>query len=242
MRAKIKSPRQSGAGLAMEQWGLARSWPDGRIYARHLSVALAQRNLELDFRTDDPQWEALGPKNIGGRSISLAFHPLDSNIIYVGTASGGLWRTTTAGIGVNAWERISTGYPVLGVGAIAINPNDPDEMYIGTGEVYNYTAAAPNVYNRLTRGSYGIGILKTTDGGATWTKSLDWSLDELTGVWDLVINPQHPSTVWAATTRGLYRSYDAGQNWEIAHDLEMAMDIEMHPQDTTKIWVSMAPT
>lgn len=235
---KSKTPRQSGAGLAMEQWALTRSWPDGRIYAGHISAALAQRNLELDFRTNTPQWEALGPKNIGGRTISLAFHPTDSNIIYVGTCGGGLWRTTSAGVGVDAWERIPTGFPVLAVGAIAINPDNPDEMYIGTGEVYNYTAAAPNVYNRLTRGSYGIGILKTVDGGATWTKSLDWSLDELTGVWDLVINQQNPSTVWAATTRGLYRSNDAGQSWTLAHDLEMAVDLEIHPADTSKMWVS----
>ena len=166
---------ESGAAQAMEEWALLRSYPDGRIWQRNLSEAFEQRQLELVFRDENPDWEALGPKNFGGRTISLAFHPTDPNIIYVGAAGGGLWKTTTAGVGAQAWERVPLGHPVLGVSAIAINPDNPDEMYIGTGEVYNYTVASPGVSDRLTRGSYGIGILKTSDGGQSWQKSLDWS-------------------------------------------------------------------
>ena len=94
-------------------------------------------------------------------------------------------------IGVEAWEMVPTGFPVLGVGAIAIDPNNSEVIYVGTGEVYNFDFAAPGAVNRLTRGSYGIGILKSTDGGTTWEKSLDWSLYDETGIQDLLINPEN---------------------------------------------------
>ena len=231
---------ETGASQAMAEWALVRSYPDGRIWSRNLTLAHEQRQLELAFRNggNEPEWEALGPKNFGGRTICLAFHPTDPGIIYAGSASGGLWKTATAGQGVQAWERVPLGHPVLGVSAIAINPQNPDELYIGTGEVYNYTAAAPGVYDRLTRGSYGIGILKTTDGGQSWQKSLDWSYGEMRGVWDVVINPQNPSTVFAATTEGLYRSHNGGAAWELAHDFPMGVDLELHPLDTNILFAT----
>lgn len=231
-------PRQSGSSISMEEWAAYRSWPDGRLSSAHISRALAQRQALLNFRGPNLEWEALGPKNIGGRTISLAFHPLDSQILFVGSAGGGLWKTTTMGVGPNAWQRVNTGFPVIGVGAIAINPLNPDEMYIGTGEVYNYTAAQPSVGSRLTRGSYGIGILKSTDGGLTWAPSLDWTLTDMRGVWDIVINPENPSTVWAATTEGIFRSYDSGQNWSLIHNKKMGVDLELNPIDTNILWVT----
>ncbi|HMQ48779.1 MAG TPA: T9SS type A sorting domain-containing protein [Saprospiraceae bacterium] len=236
-KAKVEE-KISGAAHALEQWALYRSWPDGRLRADLLHQAFEARKNTLTLRDGVPEWESLGPKNIGGRTISLAFHPTDPMILYAGSASGGLWKSTTAGAGVEAWERVPTGYPVLGVGAIAIDPNNADVMYIGTGEVYNYNFAQPGIYNRLTRGSYGMGILKTSDGGLTWSKSLDWSYTDLTGVWDIVINPQRTQTLFAATTEGLFRSYDAGESWNLIHDIEMSVDIEMHPLDTNVLFVS----
>ncbi|MEL7020067.1 MAG: T9SS type A sorting domain-containing protein [Bacteroidota bacterium] len=236
---KEKQMEQSGAGLAMDAWAMTRSYPSGRIATYKWAQAHAAKQLDVAFRdTDNANWEALGPKNIGGRTLCLAFHPSDSSIIYAGAAGGGLWKTTTAGVGAAAWEYISTGFPVIGVGAIAIDPQQPDVMYIGTGEVYNYTAARPGVVNRLTRGSYGIGILKTTDGGATWNMSLDWSLSELTGIQDLKIDPSNSDIVYAATTKGLYRTTDAGASWENIHDNPMATDVEIHPSDSQTIFVA----
>ena len=230
--------KKSGAAKAMEEWGLVRSYPDGRIQTRNLVKAYEAQEMYTQNRDNDPEWEALGPKNIGGRTLCVAFHPEDENIQYIGSASGGLWKTTTAGQGVEAWERIPLGHPVLGVSSIAIDPNDPDVMYIGTGEVYNYNIAAPGVYNRLTRGSYGMGLLKTTDGGANWEKSIDWSYTDLKGVWDVVINPINTNTVFAATTEGLYRTHDAGDNWDLIYEYTMGVDIEMHPVDTNIVFVT----
>src|SRR4029450_6467691 len=134
-------------------------------------------------------WEAIGPMNFGGRTLALCFNPLNPNTIFAGSASGGLWRSFTAGIGPNAWHQIETGFPLLGVAAIAINPTDSNEIFIGTGEVYNDQNTGTGFAVRTTRGTYGIGILKSSDGGMTWSKSLDWQYDELKGVQDILINP-----------------------------------------------------
>ncbi len=229
---------ESGAGLAMEEWSRVRSYPEGKIYMRNLAEAHEAQQALVSFRDNPAEWEALGPKNFGGRTLCLAFHPTDPDVIFAGSASGGLWRSNTAGVGIEAWSRVPLGHPVLGVSSIAINSNNPDEIYIGTGEVYNYEIAKPGVSNRLTRGSYGMGILKTTDGGATWTKSLDWSYEEMRGVWDVLINPLNPATVWATTTEGTYRSLDAGQSWAKVHDFTMGMDLELHPADTNILFAT----
>src|ERR1035437_3681069 len=83
-------------------------------------------------------WTNFGPNNIGGRTLSIAIDPTDTAVIYMGSASGGLWKSTTGGIGTNAWTYIPTGFPVLGVSSIAINPNNHNEIFIGTGETYDY--------------------------------------------------------------------------------------------------------
>ena len=233
-----KEPKKGGAAIAMEEWALYRSYPEGRIWQRNLSQAFEQQQLAASFRGANPEWEALGPMNFGGRTLCLAFHPEDPNIIYAGSAGGGLWKSTTAGVGAQAWERIPLGHPVIGVSSIAIDPFNPDVMYIGTGEVYNYSIATPAVYDRLTRGSYGAGLLKTADGGLSWEKSIDWSYEEMKGIWDVVINPQNSRTVFAATTEGLFRTHNSGTDWELVHDFPMGIDIEMHPVDTTIIYVS----
>jgi photosystem II stability/assembly factor-like uncharacterized protein len=231
---------QSGAAQALDQWTFSRAYPFGTIPIDKLTLAFAQRNLEIQLRdNENDNWEALGPKNIGGRTLCLTFHPNNPDIIYAGSASGGLWKTTSAGVGVAAWERIPTGFPALAVASIAIDPSDPDVMYIGTGEVYStFQNTMPGIVNRFTRGLYGIGILKTEDGGLTWEKSLDWSYGDLRGVQDLAINPENPSTVYAATTEGLYRSYDAGASWTNIHPVQMAVNLLISPADTAVIFVT----
>ena len=230
--------RPSEAGEAFRMWEYARIFPDGKFYTEKYTQALAFRQLQQGAVNRNPAWEALGPKNIGGRTLSIAIHPQDTNQIWLGSASGGIWKSETAGIGASAWEYVETGFPVLGVGALAIDPVNPDVIYAGTGEVYNLENSMPNVAIRTTRGIYGIGILKSEDGGETWTKSLDWSYGDMTGVQDIVINPLRHETVYAATTEGTYRSYDSGENWTLVHGIGMAVDVEINPQDTNMVFVS----
>lgn len=223
----------------MDAWMLARAYPDGKCYVTGLTRGFEQKQqLQMQRSGPDAHWRALGPKNFGGRTLCLAFHPVNPDIIYAGSASGGLWKTTTGGMGYNAWQQVPTGFPVLGVGAIAIQSDNPDVMYIGTGEVYRYQNSGTGFTLRINRGSYGIGILKTTDGGLTWSKSLDWSVGELRGIERIVINPLNANTVYAATSEGLYRSYDAGASWVNIHPVLMAVDIEINPLDTNKVYVT----
>ncbi len=241
--SQIVKPRSpSGAMPAFEFFAASRAYPNATMPAQghYRAFEYSKSNLQKNnttLRTTAP-WQLLGPKNVGGRTNAIAFNPLNPNTIYVGAASGGLWRSYTGGVGVEAWEYIDTGFPVLGVGAIAIDPVDSNVIYIGTGEVYGYQNSLGGVTVRTTRGSYGIGILKTTDGGATWTKSLDWTQAQQRGVQALALDPLNSSIIYAGTTEGTYKSTDAGASWALMHNVVMAMDVDLNSIDPNIVFVA----
>ena len=208
-----------------------------RGYTKAWKVAQRMTTHERNFRFDTEPWESMGPHNRGGRTLTLAFNPQNPNTLYAGSASGGLWRSYSAGVGAAAWERVNIDFPVLAVSCITFAPGDSMTMYIGTGEVYNVAEAGTGAAYRRTRGSWGIGILKSTDGGETWEKSLDWSLNENHGVWAIRIHPSNPEIIYAATTDGVYKSNDGGQNWEQKHDVTMANDLVISPNSPNTILV-----
>ena len=229
----------SEARRALDLVNNVRAYPSTQIPEAGFAQAFADAQSSLQKTGGSTlRWRALGPTNIGGRTLALAFNPENPNTLYAGSASGGLWRSYTAGVGEEAWQYVSTGFPVLGVAAIAIAPDDSNTIYIGTGEVYGSPETFPGIGIRTTRGSYGIGLLKTTDGGQTWTKSLDWTLNQRRGVQKIRINPLRPQTVWAATTEGTYRSYDAGATWQRVHDVVMTTDIKINPADTSTVFTA----
>ncbi len=234
--------RFSGAMKALQLWTAQRAYPndnfDDRLFHAAFNTEMSKRGDRLAKRQASDMWRQIGPHNIGGRTISVAVNPMNPSTIYAGSASGGLWRSVTEGKGASAWEYVPTGFPVLSVGAIAIAPNDSNLMFIGTGEVYGYRSSIGGMTVRTTRGSYGIGILKTTDGGATWTKSLDWQYNELTGVQAMKIHPMHIRYVWAVTSEGVYRSNDTGRTWNLVNPILMGTDIVLHPSDTNIVFAS----
>ncbi len=242
-RDAIQDGLYTGAKNSLSYISRARAYPDNEIPAEGIATGFEEMKADQFFQKQKgnatPVWDTMGPINIGGRTLALAIHPDNPDTMFAGSASGGLWKTTSAGVGLNAWEYVRTGFPVLGVAAIVMNPNNPDEMYIGTGESYGSSTLMPGVGPiRTTRGSYGIGILKTDDGGTTWEKSLDWTTDQRRAVQKLAINPQNPNTIWAATTEGTYRTYDSGDSWELVHDVKMATDIAINPTDTNKVVIT----
>ena len=233
--------KTSGAGEALDAWAFERSYPTGILSSENYLKAYKeeQSKINASVREGNNCWESLGPENIGGRILCLAFHPTDPNIIYAGSASAGLWKTTTMGQGRFAWEHVSVGFPVLGIGAILIDPNNPDVMYLGTGEVYHsFGVAEPGTTNRFTRGTYGLGILKTEDGGLTWSQSLSFTESDLVGVSDMEMSRQNPNEVYAATTLGTYQTTNGGQEWSLIHPMGPAIDIEIDPTDDNIIYVS----
>jgi hypothetical protein len=231
---KRKRPSELRAGPALHSWYQQRAYPSDRISMRYLAESWEQFKTAGQRQALFPgTWVPIGPGNFGGRTLCLAFNPQNPTTIWAGSASGGLWRSYNSGTGATAWQQVSTGYPLLGVSAIAFNPADSNEVYIGTGEVYNDMNTGTGVAIRTTRGTYGIGILKSVDGGLTWDKSLDWSYSDLKGVMDIVINPLNPATVFTATTEGTFRSYNNGLSWQLIHPSRMVNDLLLMPNDTS---------
>jgi photosystem II stability/assembly factor-like uncharacterized protein len=228
----------SDAMLALDLWTASRAYPVTDIspdaYYRAFTAVRAMQSERTALRSAVPPWTSLGPANFSGRTIAIAINTLNPNTMYVGSASGGLWRSYSGGL-AGDWQRVTTGFPVLGVNAIAIDPIDTGVVYIGTGEVYRHECAIGGLVMRATRGSYGLGILKTTDAGETWSKSLDWTCNQRRGVECIRINPQNPHTVLAATSEGVYRTTDAGTTWNRVINAWMGEDIAICPLDTTLV-------
>lgn len=180
--------------------------------------------------TDRSNWEAMGPFtsaevtghwNPGiGRINVIARHPDDANTIYIGAPSGGCWKTTDEG---ENWTPLTDDLPVLGVSAIAINPDNPDVVYIGTGD---------NDHND----NYSIGVLKSTNAGQDWeVTGLDWSIYSWRTISKLLINPDDTAIVYAASSDGLYKTTNSGQDWTkiLNGDID---DIEFKPGDPNTIY------
>ena len=229
----------SGAFQCLEFWNQARAYPSEEIPSDAFITAVNESqiygNQKQQVLDSINLWHAIGPHNTGGRTNAIAFNPQNPNTIYAGSASGGLWRSFSGGVGVDAWHYVPTGFPVLGVSSIEFAPNDSNIIYIGTGEVYNINGTGNGAAVRTMRGTYGIGILKSTNSGETWFKSLDWTYNSEKGVWAVKINPLNYNSVWAATTEGTYHSFNAGISWQRVNDVIMAMDLVINPIDTNII-------
>ncbi len=220
------------------QWmNRARAYPNADIphdaYLNAMHQQQARFGNQQSIATG--AWTNIGPNNVGGRTLCVAIDPSDTNTVWLGSAGGGLWKSTVGGIGVSAWNYVPTGFPVIGVSTIAINPSNTNEMYIGTGETYNPGSYGVGLTDRTTRGSYGMGILKSMDGGVTWTQSLNWNYQQQDGIWEIVINPLRPQTVFAATTAGIYKSTDAGTTWNQVLNQPLCMDLALLANDTSVI-------
>ncbi len=240
----VKIKTTSGALESMQFMSQIRAFPEKDIPQDKFFKAFEHSKNNMQdynsvFDNSPSQWTSIGPNNVGGRSLCLEFSPTDTGTIYIGSASGGLWKSTTGGLGASAWTYIETGYPSLAVSSIAIDSVNPAIMYIGTGENYGYQYSLNGLDVRVTRGMYGIGILKTTNGGVSWTKSLDWSYNSQRGVWRVLINPKNRNVLYAATSEGVWRSNNAGANWFQQLTYNMVMDMEINPVDTSVVYVSV---
>ena len=201
--------------------------------SKHL-ISRIQEVLDSDF-----SWKFQGPIGISGRMLCLDINPKDTQEVWAGSASGGLWKSTQSGIGPDAWKPVKTGFPVSSFSAIAINPDSSNIILAGTGEIYNSNKKNQGRFYRTLRGFVGIGILKSTDGGLNWHLSLDWSKYEDRGINRIAFDPSDSKIVYAATTHGLYQSFDAGENWDLILDKKLVCDVLIHTFDGRKLTVSV---
>ncbi|MBD3299704.1 MAG: hypothetical protein GF341_13690, partial [candidate division Zixibacteria bacterium] len=151
-------------------------------------------------------WAEAGPTNIPGRITDIAVHPTDIDIVYAGSAAGGVFKSTDGG---GSWTAVFDDVGTQSIGAMAIHPNDPNILYVGTGE----SNTAGDSYE-------GTGMYKSTDAGATWTYV---GLPNSYHIGRVVIDPLRPDTIYVAALgrlfgtnpdRGVYRSEDGGATWD----------------------------
>ena len=187
-----------------------------------------ENNYNRSVTSDN--WTCLGPDNSTtitghwnpglGRINVIALDPNDYMTIYAGTPSGGLWKTTDEGV---TWNCLTDDLPVIGVSAVAINPNNTDIVYAGTGD-------------KDASDNYSIGVLKSMDGGETWnTTGLTWTVYENNTIAKLIINPDNPDILFAATTNGVYKTVDGGNNWYLVLNGDID-DIEFKPGNPNTIY------
>ncbi|HCY77044.1 MAG TPA: hypothetical protein DHV28_14070 [Ignavibacteriales bacterium] len=204
----------------MREWWFyeQRAFPDDYIPQNAYKNSLDQRNIlrfeneqlvntDNSFNIPNFNWVSLGPTsgayfgygNISSRIVSGAFDPSNPNIIYIGPANGGVWKSTDSGI---SWNPLTDQEASLSMGAIEIDPTNTNIIYAGTGEA-TYSGAS----------YYGRGLLKSTDGGNSWT-NITAGLPSLTYFSRIKIRPGHTSELLAALgNSGLYRSINSGTNW-----------------------------
>jgi hypothetical protein len=238
---------EAGAGKQEEghAWEMFEWWYGQRAYPNELipkrgfwDAWQARSRLPVDVDAlRSSTWTSIGPDNVGGRMLAVAVDPANPSRVWAGAASGGLWLSTTGGSGAAAWERVETGFPSVAVSAIAIDPTDAQKMVIGTGEIGRYQRG--QVGTPGARSSYGLGILRTTDGGATWLATdLTWTFDQSRAVQVVRMDAGSPSNLWAATTEGVYRSTDGGATWVQKLAIVMAMDVIGDPTDPLVAYAS----
>lgn len=151
-------------------------------------------------------WRSIGPVVQGGRVVDIETVPGQPYTFYVAYASGGLWRTTDNGVN---FEPIFEQQPTLIMGDIAVDPNDPEVLWVGSGE------------NNSSRSSYGgLGIFRSRDGGETWRHM---GLGDSDRIGRIVIDPRDSNRIYVAVLgklytpggqRGVFRSTDGGETWQ----------------------------
>ncbi|GAA4464371.1 hypothetical protein GCM10023189_43530 [Nibrella saemangeumensis] len=175
----------------------------------------------------------IGPAVMSGRIADLEGHPTDSRIMYVGSAGGGVWRSTDGGV---TYKPLFDKH-VQSIGAVAVDPKSPDQViWVGTGECWTRNSV-----------SIGDGIYKSTDGGQSWA---NLGLAKSERISAIKIDPANPNTVyvgvlgalWAPNAeRGVYKTTDGGKSWEkvlFVDENTGCADLAMDPKNPNVLYAS----
>ena len=164
---------------------------------------------------------ATGQPNGLGRINAVAFHPTNADIIFVGAASGGLWKTVNGG---STWTLLAGTLPAMGVSSILVHPSIPDSILIGTGD-------------RDGDNSQGVGVYRSVNGGVNWTASNTGMGTVTVGM--MIRHPAIPAIILAATQTGIFKSINGGSSWELkSSNEENYKDIRFKPGDPTIVYAT----
>lgn len=245
-----ENEKESGAARQLNSWFQAKGYPNPEnISLKYLNAW--EEYKEIKKRSDEnnllnrtgsaSNWVQMGysvdgSTRIGGRIVCMAIDPNNTNNLWVGSASGGIWKSTDAGAN---WAAVPTGLPVLGVSSIIVNPSNSNIIYAGTGEVYHTEVGVMGFNVWKTRGTYGIGVIRSDDGGATWSQVMTKISSDLFAIQSLAFQPGTPTTVYACATDGLYRSTNSGSTWSKIYTGINVRDIAINPSNTDQIVISV---
>jgi photosystem II stability/assembly factor-like uncharacterized protein len=199
-KKKNKKPTHGMPDEAMKWYYGQRAYPQGFIPVgwREKALKEIQQKGILNKSTLALTWSQLGPGNIGGRVRSIVVHPTDPNIVYLGSVSGGVWKTTNGGTN---WFPLKDDMENLAVCSMVMDPTNSNVLYAGTGEGYFNGDAIR-----------GEGVFKTTDAGATWVRLSATNNSNFYYVNKLMID-QTTNAIYAATRKGLFKSTNGGTSF-----------------------------
>ena len=177
---------------------------------------------------------SIGPAGMSGRVTSIDALQSNTDIVFLGTASGGVWKTENGG---SSWLPVFDEQPLLNIGSVAIQQSNPSVVWVGTGE--------GNPRNSL---NIGGGIYKSLDGGKTWKIM---GLEKTKNIHQIIIDPGNPNTVYVAAIgnpynehpeRGVYKSTDGGDTWNLilhTNDTTGCGELIMDPANPNKLFAAM---
>ncbi len=205
------------------------------VFSLTLLFGLSAMAQKLDMeKLKGMKPRAIGPAGMSGRITAIDAVVANPDIIYAGAASGGVWKTTSAGI---SWEPVFDKEATLAIGAISIQQDNPAVIWVGTGE--------GNPRNSLNG---GYGIYKSLDAGKTWKLM---GLEKTRHIHRIVIDPKNPNTVYVGAIgspwgehpeRGVYKTTDGGLSWKrilFVDEKTGCADLVMDPSNPNKLFAAM---
>jgi len=203
------------------------------IFAMLLSFSAHSQQVDMDL-FKSMKTRNVGPAGMSGRITSIDAVDANPIVIYAGTASGGLWKSTSGGI---TWDPIFDDQKIHSIGAISIHQKNPDLIWVGTGE--------GNPRNSLTMGG---GVYRSLDAGKTWQLM---GLEKTKAIHRIIIHPDDPNTVFVGAIgspwgeqedRGVYKTTDGGKTWKkiLYVDTKTGVgEMIMDPNNPNKMFVNM---
>lgn len=198
-----------------------------------LTSAVFAQQLDLQL-FEDLKPRSIGPAGMSGRVTAIDVVLNKPEVMYVGTASGGLWKSESGGV---AWEPVFDSMNVASIGAVAIDQRNPDVIWVGTGEG-----------NPRNSQNSGNGVYKSLDGGKSW---LHLGLEQTRNIHRLIVNPHNPDIVYVGAIgaawgnspdRGVYKTTNGGASWEkilYVNDKTGVGDLVMDPVNPNKLICAM---
>jgi photosystem II stability/assembly factor-like uncharacterized protein len=196
---------------------------DPSEYINEAVKAAEERQQAGNLRASSAAWAPVGPYNLPGNNTGymqngmgrincITFHPTDPNTYFVGVAQGGVWKTSNNGA---TWTPLTDNLPITRISDITIDPNNTNIMYISVCD-FEYIDVALHIDGRKRNTHYGLGVYKTTNGGATWSPTgLSFQLTDgdASLIRKVLVNPANSNQLVACGVSGMYTSSNGGTTW-----------------------------